>query len=244
MRRIRQVSVALFETLDQTAVVETVIEGAVELLEADGGSFWAASDTGFVCQLARGPGQETLSGSEVPSARLFAADPRGLVLTVPVTIGESIIGALRLDRGAADSPPFLPGDREALEDLAHSLAAALHAAVRAESAHHNQGLALVLEMSREIGSSLDLDRMLRTTVNLATKAVEFDRGAVALYEAGKCDIRALAGVEKVDEYFQRYLAQTWRVGQRLAPGTQRTSARPPSLAIRAATNSQSDSRFR
>jgi len=217
LRRIRQLSVALFETLNQTAVVEAAINGAVELLEADGGSFWAAGDKGFVCQLARGTGQEKLSGSLLPEEKLLAVDPRGSVIAVPVTIGGSIVGALRLTRGTAEAaPPFKQGDREALEDLTDSLGAALYAAVRAESAQRNEGLALVLEMSREIGSSLDLDRMLRTTVNLATRAVDFDRGAVALYEAGHCDIRALAGVDKVDvktpEMMDLAARAAWAVG--------------------------------
>ncbi|HKP30794.1 MAG TPA: efflux RND transporter periplasmic adaptor subunit [Gemmatimonadales bacterium] len=217
LRRIRQLSVALFETLNQTAVVEAAIKGAMDLLGADGGSFWASSDKGFVCQLARGIGQEKLSGAQLPEEKLLAADSRGSVLAVPVTIGGSIVGALRLTRGTVDAaPPFEPRDREALEDLTDSLGAALYAAVRAESAQHNEGLALVLEMSREIGSSLDLDRMLRTTVNLATRAVEFDRGAVALYEAGHCDIRALAGVDKVDvktpEMMDLAARAAWAVG--------------------------------
>src|SRR5439155_19023066 len=59
-------------------------------------------------------------------------------------------------------------------------------------------LALITEMSREITSTLDLDRVLRTVVNLASKALKFDRGAVALYEHGVCDIRALAGADVAD----------------------------------------------
>ena len=59
-------------------------------------------------------------------------------------------------------------------------------------------LALLLEISREITSTLDLDRVLRSVVNLATRALPFDRGAVALYDKGRCDIRAIAGQEQVD----------------------------------------------
>jgi RND family efflux transporter MFP subunit len=55
-----------------------------------------------------------------------------------------------------------------------------------------------MEMSREIASTLDLDRVMRSVVNLAMKALPFDRGAIALYERGSCDIRAVAGVETVD----------------------------------------------
>ena len=53
-----------------------------------------------------------------------------------------------------------------------------------EDEHPEIGLiALITEMSREITSTLDLDRVLRTVVNLAAKAFNFDRGAVALGES-------------------------------------------------------------
>jgi multidrug resistance efflux pump len=68
----------------------------------------------------------------------------------------------------------------------------LHAADRSAD------LGLLVEMSREIVSTLDLDRVLRAAVNLAARAIAFDRGAVALYSGGRCDIRAIAGADEVD----------------------------------------------
>src|SRR4030095_6718880 len=49
-----------------------------------------------------------------------------------------------------------------------------------------------------IASTLDLDGVVRAVVTLAMKALPFDRGAIALYERGTCDIRAVAGAETVD----------------------------------------------
>jgi biotin carboxyl carrier protein len=40
--------------------------------------------------------------------------------------------------------------------------------------------------------------VLQSVVNLASRALPFDRGAVCLYEKGHCDIRAVAGQETVD----------------------------------------------
>src|SRR5262249_42870896 len=59
--------------------------------------------------------------------------------------------------------------------------------------------ALLLEISREITATLDLDRVLRSVVNLAPRALQFDRGAIALYDKGRCDIRAIAGQDQVDQ---------------------------------------------
>jgi RND family efflux transporter MFP subunit len=44
-----------------------------------------------------------------------------------------------------------------------------------------------------------MDRVLHSVVNLAGRALPFDRGAIALYDKGHCDIRAVAGQEKVDK---------------------------------------------
>ena len=41
--------------------------------------------------------------------------------------------------------------------------------------------------------------MLRSVVNLASRALTFDRGAVGLYDKGKCEIRAVAGQDTVDQ---------------------------------------------
>jgi len=65
-------------------------------------------------------------------------------------------------------------------------------------ADRSHDLALLAETSREITATLDLDRVLRAVVNLAMRALTFDRGAVALYEHGQCDVRAVAGVDTVD----------------------------------------------
>ena len=199
LRRIRQISVALFENLDQTAVVSAALDGAIELFHADGASFWAANDESFACQLAHGEGREALTGTRLPREVLLSTDASGLVMAALVTIGDADVGALRVARSLLpDIAGYGPSDREALVELAESVAAALYAAVQADEIEPQQNLALVLEMSREIGSSLDLDRVLRTVVNLAAKAADFDRGAVALYEDGKCDVRAVAGVDTID----------------------------------------------
>ena len=51
---------------------------------------------------------------------------------------------------------------------------------------------MLLDISREITATLDLDRVLQSVVHLAARALHFDRGAVGLYEKGHCDIRAVS----------------------------------------------------
>jgi hypothetical protein len=74
-----------------------------------------------------------------------------------------------------------------------------------------------MEMSREITATLDLDRVLRATVNHASRLLPFDRGAIALYARGACDIRAVAGADGVDENNPAFkdlaLRASWAAGR-------------------------------
>lgn len=194
IRAIRQLTVALFAHPDQTAVVSAALDGALALFAADGATFWVADADQFTCQLARGEGEALLDRTLAwPALQDLGAT--GHALVAPVSVGGETLAALRVSRAAS---PYSPDDRDALLDLTDSMGAALAAAIHREEAAPQQDLALVLEMSREIGSSLDLDRVLRMVANLAARGVSFDRGAVALYESGKCEIRAVAGAETFD----------------------------------------------
>lgn len=202
-RGIRRLTTALFVTRDQTAIVARALDGARALFGADEASFWAADGGTMSCQLASGPGSESLPGTTVPQDAIETAGAPAEALAVPVTLGGAVAGAVRVARHAPGTRrAWGEADRDALAELADSLAAALTVAIRGEAAAPppQQNLALVLEMSREIGSSLDLDRVLQMVVNLAARAVSFDRGAVALYEDGKCEVRAVAGTDATDKH--------------------------------------------
>ncbi|HET7599684.1 MAG TPA: efflux RND transporter periplasmic adaptor subunit, partial [Gemmatimonadales bacterium] len=93
---------------------------------------------------------------------------------------------------------FDQGDRELFEGLAASAAIALRNAQLHTADKRARDLAALLEISREIASTLDLDRVLRTVVNAAARAFSFDRGAIGVYDSGACEIRAIAGQETVD----------------------------------------------
>ena len=124
-------------------------------------------------------------------------DERALaVVAVPLTLGAP--GAIRVTRDSAAGGPFAAAERETLERLATAAEVAWRNIQFVASNDRARDLALVMEMSREIASTLDLDRVMRSVVNLAMKALPFDRGAIALYERGDCDIRAVAGAETVD----------------------------------------------
>jgi biotin carboxyl carrier protein len=89
-------------------------------------------------------------------------------------------------------------DREVLEGLAASAAIALRNAQLVQAEKRARDLEMLLEISREITSTLDLDRVLQSVVNLAARALPFDQAAIGLFGQGDCEIRAIAGEETVD----------------------------------------------
>jgi RND family efflux transporter MFP subunit len=193
-------------TIDARDIETRVLRAATNLLSVDTASLWLPHGDGLVCPVAVGEHASGLVGARLPATDLDASLPveEGLaVITASLASAGGAIGALRVARprepsGELGSGEFTRGEREVLDRIAAAAGVALGNVQRVAANDRAPDLALVMEMSREIASTLDLDRVMRSVVNLAMKAVPFDRGAIALYERGTCDIRAVAGVETVD----------------------------------------------
>jgi RND family efflux transporter MFP subunit len=186
-------------TLDATEIEPKLLRAATDLLSADGASFWQMHQGSLICPVAIGEGAGRLVGRRAAGgevATLLEGEEALAVLSVPLTFGDT--GAIRVTRDSAAGGAYTPAEHATLERLARAAEVAWRNAREVASNDRARDLALVMEMSREIASTLDLDRVMRSVVNLAMKALPFDRGAIALYERGTCDIRAVAGAETVD----------------------------------------------
>ena len=141
------------------------------------------------------------------------------------------VGAIQVTNKTTGDGIFDERDRDLLEGLAATAAIALRNAQLHAAEKRAGDLAVLLDISREITATLDLDRVLHSVVNLASRALPFDRAAVALYEKGHCDVRAVAGEETVDPKdpkLQDLVARAeWAAGrgeplylvERVAPGS-------------------------
>jgi DNA-binding protein YbaB len=190
----------LASTLDADEVEPKLLRVASKLVSADGASVWRVHGDSLVCPIAIGDGAETLVGRRAEGeeiSTLLDGEEALTVLAVSLRFGDDP-GALRVARHSAVGGPYSPSERETLERLARAAEVAWRLSQQVASNDRARDLALVMEMSREIASTLDLDRVMRSAVNLAMRALPFDRGAVALYERGACDIRAVAGAETID----------------------------------------------
>ena len=196
----------LLATDDPGAIAGKALAAAGKVIALETASIWVPSGDNLLCRGAVGDNSEKLGGRSVAADRIglpLDDEPDSAVAAADIVVGERTLAVLRASRSRATHGDFSPAERDALRRLTASAGAAMAtanrlAASRREADEAARELALITEMSREITSTLDLDRVLRTVVNLAAKAFSFDRGAVALYEHGMCDIRAVAGADGVD----------------------------------------------
>jgi GAF domain-containing protein/biotin carboxyl carrier protein len=179
--------------------------------------------SGFVGDVVQNP-RTTMVIEAVKDPRFSAATDQVEETTVTSTIMATAmvargvtVGAIQVVNKRGGTGAFDQRDRELLEGLAAAAAGALRNAQAHTVERRAHDLALLLEISREITATLDLDRVLQSVVNLASRALDFDRGAVALHDKGKCEIRAVAGQDTVDPKdprLQDLVARTeWAAGR-------------------------------
>ena len=180
-RLLYESALAFDPALELDSLLPIVLERFQSLLHADHAALWLQDRGTLTCRLTAGaePGADAAT------------------LSAPLESGGVALGRIDLAAGPVRGG-FTAADRALLHDLAPLAGAALAAAITRNSDSRAADLTLLLEISREITASLDLDRVLRSVVNLSARALTFDRAAVGLYDKGLCDIRAMAGEEKVN----------------------------------------------
>lgn len=228
LRLLHTISLEFASSLDFDELLPRVFDRVRQTLGAEGGALWITEGEDMLrCRIAVGGAGRRLVGALMPLGSGFVGDvaerPRTTIVTGAVrdpryqeAVDQSdemistdvmatamvangvTVGAIQVSNKHTGRGVFDQHDRELLEGLATLAAFSLRNAQLHGAERRAHDLALVVEISREIGSTLDLDRVLRSVVNLASKALTFDRGAVGLYDKGRCEIRAVAGQDKLD----------------------------------------------
>jgi GAF domain-containing protein/multidrug resistance efflux pump len=227
LRLLHSITIEFNATLDFDELLPRVFDRVLTAVGAGGGSLWIAEGDMLHCRLALGGSAARLVGAQMPVGTGFIGDvaqkqrttmvmeavrdPRfqaatdttedtvsNTVMATAMVAGGVTVGAIQVVDKRTGTGAFDTHDRELLEGLAAAAASSLRNAQLHGAERRARDLAVLLEISREITATLDIDRVLQSVVNLALKALTFDRGAVGLYEKGKCDIRAVTGQEQVD----------------------------------------------
>lgn len=203
---LQEATLDLFASDDAGEIAGKALSWVLRLLTVETASLWIPDGDDFECRGALGTRRDQLANSRIPRSEVAkpnAAEDGLAVVAADIAVTGDLVAVLRGSRPVTSAGAFSDSEEAVLLRLAAAAGAAMEharqlAASRRTAGESARDLAVITEMSREITATLDLDRVLQTVVNLATRMLEFDRGAVALYEHGTCDIRAVAGADGVD----------------------------------------------
>jgi GAF domain-containing protein/biotin carboxyl carrier protein len=140
--------------------------------------------------------------NDIPGGDAAATEEPGYrvrsLLAAPLVDEGETEGAIVVTNKRGRHPEFTEEDEELLQDLARQAIRALRNARRYGAERKVQELDALLTVSREITSTLDLDRVMGTIVNATSALVSYDRCAVAILEKGRLRLGAVSGIEKLD----------------------------------------------
>jgi RND family efflux transporter MFP subunit len=146
--------------------------------------------------------QMTLRRNRIPESDPVSSENPGYsirsLLAVPLVEEEASIGALVLANKRGRHPEFIAEDEELLQDVSRQAVRALRTARQHEAEKKVEELDALLAVSREITSTLDLDKVMQTIVNATAVLITYDRCALGILEKGKMRLGAISGATEVD----------------------------------------------
>jgi RND family efflux transporter MFP subunit len=118
------------------------------------------------------------------------------VVAVPLIERESLVGVIELVN-RLDGLPFTDTDVYLAENVAPVAAGALHNASLLDSERKIQILEILVKVSTEITSTLNLDRVLTSVVNGAQSIIPYERASIGLEHNGTFHLKAISGVNDI-----------------------------------------------
>jgi RND family efflux transporter MFP subunit len=210
-------------TLELSEIAPLVAARVQNILEAEGAAVWLVDSIqkNLYCAAAAGR-----NSAAMQNTRVWASDPglgqavsQGQPLTLndvddpawterwggairsllmlPLVHGGRLLGVIEAVRGGR-APYFGEEDERLLIDVAKQAAVALRNAQRHQAERRVKELNALMEISKEITSTLDLDRVLATTVNRVTSVIPADRCSISLLRKNKVEVSAISGELQVD----------------------------------------------
>lgn len=225
LTQLYDVSQSFNSTIELDELAPIICNRTQSVMEVQSCSLWLVSGTQMICFAVTGRYRRALIGySETDEGTVLGetlrddaplrindrGDPRlrdrfghledgsisGL-LCAPVKYNGAWLGALEVIN-KRDGSEFNESDTDLLVEIATQAAGSIRNAERHRAERKVKELQALLKTSREIISSLDLDRMLTVVVNQVATIIPFDRCAIALLTKGRYEIDAIAGETKVN----------------------------------------------
>ncbi len=121
----------------------------------------------------------------------------GAFVLLPVLHQDEFVGFITVGHKATGEA-YDESEVEFLSTIAKQAGIALKNAMLFEAERKANELSLLLEISKEITSTLDIDRVMHAFVNLSSQIIDYDRASVALLRGEDLVLSAVSGQEKVD----------------------------------------------
>ncbi len=217
-----ETSLEFNSTLDLDELLPQLFDRVLDILDAEAGSIWLCRNSSVVCHLARGPASERLKDLELPLGAGIVGDiarrgeselvgdvrrdPRFIhqvdeatgfatrsMLAAPLKAQDQVLGVFQLLNKRSGTGQFDERDMALLNGLGATAGLALRNAQLHDAEKQAHDLKSLLRISQEITSTLDVDRLVLSVVNLGSQALPYDRAAIALDRGGRLSLEAISG---------------------------------------------------
>jgi len=119
------------------------------------------------------------------------------IVAVPLLEHENLVGVVEAVN-RLDGLPFDEDDQFLLTNICETASNALHNSSLLAAERKVEILEMLVTVSHEITSTLNLDRVLQTIVNAPQAVIPYERAAVGLEHGGRYKLSAVTGVTQVD----------------------------------------------
>lgn len=122
--------------------------------------------------------------------------PIHTLMAAPVIAKEKLVGVAEAIN-KLDGSSFDDDDLFLLINVTDAAAGALHNASLLETERKVEILETLVSVSRELASTLNLERVLEAVVNGPNAVIPYERAAIALDDSGRLKLRAISGVSEL-----------------------------------------------
>jgi RND family efflux transporter MFP subunit len=119
------------------------------------------------------------------------------LLAAPLMEHENLVGVVETVN-RMDGQPFDDDDQFLLTNICETASNALHNASLLQAERKVEILQTLVQVSSEITSTLNLDRVLQSVVNHTQAIVPFERASIALEQRGSLQLRAISGMTQIN----------------------------------------------
>ena len=179
------------ETLVLTNRAGTDTTVAVGGSQTEGGSAYQVSESGEQVLIEDPRDERLIERNANTEIEIFT------LIAMPLMDGEQCVGVAEAIN-KMDGTSFDEDDAFLLTTITQTASNALHNAGLLQTERKAQALEMLVEVSSEITSTLDLDRVLQTVVNGAQAVIPFERSSIALERAGHLQLQAVSGMRRIN----------------------------------------------